>query len=205
MNTKKNNTENTCVERDITNTPNPNEDKSKVYEEGAHIYKCFLRLPAEYRHKTVRLQIRIDDSYGTWRLKEELFEAFRLPVGGALFLNDVFVKHVDFSDIDEESHHIDMFVVGDAAKWFLENNITKGNVVEGNFLLEWTNVKNVAGKSPIAASVSDAHVAMLLLSDPDIQLISAKDNEATIENGAGLLKAGAKLAELFASMGNLSD
>ena len=159
-------------------------DKKSIEEEyifGASIYKNFLRLPGEYCEQTVRLRVRFDGTFGSWQLKEELFEAYNLPIGKALYLNDLFVIGADYSDIGEEAKHIDAFAVGDAAKWILENGITKGSVFEGDFKLEWKYVKNVAGKSRIQIGASDAYIAKLVLRSSDLKLITQSTNTATPE------------------------
>lgn len=159
-------------------------DKKSIEEEyifGASIYKNFIRLPGEYCEQTVRLRVRFDGTFGSWHLKEELFEAYNLPIGKALYLNDLFVIGADYSDIGEEAKHIDAFAVGDAAKWILENGITKGSVFEGDFKLEWKYVKNVAGKSRIQIGASDAYIAKLVLRSSDLKLITQSTNTATPE------------------------
>ena len=159
-------------------------DKNATKEEyisGASVYKNFIRLPGEYCEKTVRLRVRFDGTYGTWHLKEELFEAYGIPVGKALYLNGLFIIGADYSDIEDEAKHIDAFAVGDAAKWILEHGITKGSVFEGNFKLEWKYVKNVAGKSRIQIGASDAYIAKLILRSSDLSLIAQSASPATPE------------------------
>ena len=135
-------------------------------------------MPGEYCDQTVKLRVRFDGTFGSWRLKEELFEAYNLPIGKALYLNDLFVLGVDYSNIGDEAKHIDAFAVGDAAKWILENNITRGSVFEGYFKLEWKYVKNVAGKSRIQIGASDAYIAKLVLRNANIDLITQSSNTA---------------------------
>lgn len=155
-----------------TSKSQPHED----YLDGAAIYKNFIRIPGEYCNQTVRLRVRVDGPYGSWRLKEELFDAYNLPLGKALYLNDIFVLGADYSDIGDEAKHIDMFAVGEAAKWILTNGITVGSVFEGDFQLEWKFVKNVAGKARIQVGASSAYIAKLILRNANLKLIAQSEN-----------------------------
>lgn len=169
------------AENKESNAASKKEDKTPSKEEyltGAAVYRNFILMPGEYCDQTVKLRVRFDGTFGSWRLKEELFEAYNLPVGKALYLNDLFVLGVDYSNIGDEAKHIDAFAVGDAAKWILENNITRGSVFEGYFKLEWKYVKNVAGKSRIQIGASDAYIAKLVLRDANIDLITQNSNTA---------------------------
>lgn len=157
------------------------DDKTHPKEEylrGAAVYRNFILMPGEFCEQTVRLRVRFEGSFGSWKLKEELFEAYGLPIGRALYLNNLFVLGVDYSSIGEEARHIDAFAVGDAAKWLLEKNITSGSVFEGYFKLEWKYVRNVAGKSKLQIGASDAYIAKLILRNPDIELIAQNSNTA---------------------------
>lgn len=153
-----------------TLTSNAKETQSPKY--GAEIFKRFIRLPARYCNQTVRLQIRIDGEYGTWRLKDELFGAFNLEAGNTLFLNDVYVMNVDLDDIDDEAHHLDLFVTGEAIDWIFDNEITIGDIIEGYFTFQWAAVPNITGKLRLSGMTNEAHIATLLLADPDIKLVS---------------------------------
>lgn len=161
-----------------TKKSQPHED----YLNGAAVYKNFIRIPGEYCNQTVRLRVRVDGPYGSWRLKEELFDAFSLPLGKALYLNDIFVLGVDYSDIGDEAKHIDMFAVGESAKWILTNGITVGSVFEGDFQLAWKYVKNVAGKARIQVGASSAYIAKLILRSSNLKLIAQSENTASPAN-----------------------
>ena len=155
-------------------------DKENIeeYLAGAQEYRKFILMPGEYSNQTVRLRVRFDGNYGTWKLKEELFDAFDLTVGKAIYINDLFVLGVDYSNISEEGKHMDAFAVGDAAKWFLTNNINKGCIIEGDFSLEWRYCKNVAGKAMLQFGASDAYLARLIIKSPNIKLITQSLNTA---------------------------
>lgn len=154
--------------------------KSNVeeYVKGASLYKKFILMPGEYCDQTVRLRVRFDGNFGSWRLKEELYEAYNLPVGKALYLQGVFVLGANYNDVDDDARHIDLFAVGDAARWILENSITKGSVFESDFVLEWKYAKNIAGKSRIQVGASNAYIAKLILKSSDIKLIAQNSNTA---------------------------
>jgi hypothetical protein len=154
------------------------ENNVDEYIKGASIYRKFILMPGEYCDQTVRLRVRFDGNFGSWRLKEELFEAYNLPVGKALYLNGIFVLGANYNDIDDDARHIDLFATGDAAKWILENNVTRGSVFESDFTLEWKYAKNIAGKSRIQVGASNAYIAKLILRTADIKLIAQNSNTA---------------------------
>ena len=162
-------------------------EEEEAYLKGAATFKKFLLMPGAYcgdaneAAKNVRLRVRFDGTFGSWHLKEELFEAFEIDIGRAIFFNDLFVLGVDFSDMGDEAKHIDCFATGKAAEWILDNHITKGSVFEGNFSLEWKYVKNVAGKSRLQLGASDAYIAKLVLRDPDLKLCAQGKNTRTLE------------------------
>lgn len=162
-------------------------ESEEAYLKGAATFKKFLLMPGGYcsdmndEGKNVRLRVRFDGTFASWHLKEELFEAFEIPVGRAIFFNDLFVLGVDFSDMGDEAKHIDCFATGKAADWILDNHITKGSVFEGNFSLEWKYVKNVAGKSRLQLGASDAYIAKLVLRDPDLRLCAQGKSTRTQE------------------------
>ena len=95
-------------------------------------------------------------------LKEELFDAFGFEIGNALFLNDLFVLGVDYGDIGSEARHIDLFAGGEGADWFLREEITKGDIFEGDFELAFKYAKNIAGKSKVQIGASNAYIAKLI-------------------------------------------
>lgn len=171
--------------------------REEEYLTGAAVYRNFILMPGEYCDQTVKLRVRFDGTFGSWRLKEELFEAYNLPIGRALYLNNLFVLGVDYSNIGDEAKHIDAFAVGDAAKWILENNITRGSVFEAYFKLEWKYVKNVAGKSKIQIGASDAYIAKLVLRNANIELLTQSSNTA-IPNSrfdeSNMVKSGTDIA-----------
>jgi len=104
----------------------PKED----YKEGALAYKRFILLPERYRDREAILRIRFDGKFGTWLVREALFDAYGLNRGDTLFCNDISVLGVDYSDIDDDSVTIDMFAEGKCADWILDNELTVGSIVE---------------------------------------------------------------------------
>ena len=137
---------------------NPVSKKDSQYLDGAKIYKKFILLPERYKNKEVILRVRIDGTFGTWKQRDVLFEAYGLPPGDAIRINDVFVIGVDFDDIDQDDSTIDLFAEGKAADWILENNVSKGSIIEGHFRLMYENVKNIT-------HTGDAKIAAVLLNE----------------------------------------
>lgn len=145
---------------DIRETKKQTETDQADYIEGAKLFKRFLLLPERYKGKETVLRIRMDGVFSTWRLKDELFEAFGIKNGDALFGNDATVFGVDFGDIDENANTIDFFAEGKNADWILDNDITNGTVFEGKFKFAYEIVEGVAHRSNGAV---DAKIATLIL------------------------------------------
>lgn len=112
-----------------------------IYKDGAVTYRRFVLLPERYKDRDAVLRIRFDGKFGTWLVREALFDAFGLNRGDTLFCNDVSVLGVDFSDIDDDATTIDMFAEGKCADWILDNNITLGSIIEAKFRLAYEFVQ----------------------------------------------------------------
>lgn len=132
------------------------------YVSGAKAYRNFVRRPERYKNTLMTLRVRMDGKYGGWMLKDELFEAFSIPKGDALYLNDLWVLGLDNIDVDNSVWQIDCFANGNAADWLDNNDITQGTIFEGRFLTKYEKVPKIAGRGGNNAPV-DAMVAMLTL------------------------------------------
>ena len=147
------------------------------YLQGAAIYKNFIRIPAWYADMEVRLRVRIDGKFGSWKLREEFFDAFGFKRGDALYLNDVFVLGADYGDIDEDAKTIDMFAGNGAAEWILKNNITLGDIIEGDFLLAFEVVRSITSRGNMAA---DALIAKLIFLNTDSKKLVSRGTQSRI-------------------------
>lgn len=99
---------------------------------GAKQYSRFIKRPERYKGCEATLRVRMDGKYGDARLREELYEAFDMPIGDALYLNDVFVLGSGI-DVDTDGWLIDAWAEGDAADWLDENEVTTGTTFEARF------------------------------------------------------------------------
>jgi len=134
-------------------------DETKKDDElnnGAKVFRKFILLPQRYKDEEVVLRIRVDGTYGSWKQRDTLFEAYGLTPGDALRVNDVTTLGIDLSDIDSDAATIDMYAEGKNADWVLEAGVTRGSVVEGKFRLLYENVENIT-------SMGDAKIAALLM------------------------------------------
>lgn len=126
------------------------------YTIGAQTLKKFILLPERYKNQEVFLRVRIDGTYGSWKQRDALFEAYDLTPGDTLRINDVTALGVDFSDVDSEAETVDLYAEGKNADWILDAGVTKGSVVEGKFKLLYEIVENIT-------STGDAKIAALLM------------------------------------------
>lgn len=129
---------------------------------GARAYRNFVRRPERYKDTLMTLRIRMDGKYGGWMLKDELFEAFDMPRGDALYLNDLWVLGLENIDVDAVAWQIDGFACGEAADWIDRNDVTQGTVFEGRFMTNYKKVPKIAGRGANNEPV-DATIAILVL------------------------------------------
>lgn len=108
---------------------------------GAKLYAKFIKRPGRYRGQEAILRVRMYGGYGDSRLREELYEAFGMPIGDALYLNDLFVLGTAI-DVDKKGWLIDAWADGEAADWLDDNEITTGTVFEAKFRFAYEIVKN---------------------------------------------------------------
>lgn len=142
----------------INTTDNPVDE----YINGVKSYRNFVRRPERYKECLMTLRVRMDGKYSGWKLKDELFEAFGMPKGDALYLNDLWVLGLDNIDVDIDEWEIDCFATGDAADWLDNNDVTQGTVFEGKFLTKYKWVPQIAGRGRGSEPV-DAMIAKLIL------------------------------------------
>lgn len=130
------------------------------YLEGAKMYKRFIMLPKRYCGQEVTLRVRMQGQFASWRLRDELFEAFGFEPGNAIYGNDAVVIGVDMSDVDLKDNSIDFFAGGTAADWIITNEVTTGVIFEGKFRFAYERVEGVASRDYGSA---DAYIAALIL------------------------------------------
>lgn len=141
---------------------NQTTDLVDEYIKGVKSYRNFIRRPERYKDCLMTLRVRMDGKYSGWRLKDELYEAFGVPKGDALYLNDLWVLGLDNIDVDIDEWNIDCFATGDAADWIDNNEITQGTIFEGKFLTKYRWVPHIAGRGKGSEPV-DAMIAKLIL------------------------------------------
>lgn len=134
-----------AVTKQVTDTSKELLEKQNIsedqYKAGVILFKRFMLLPERYKDMEATLRVRLDGKFGTWLVREALFEAYGLDRGDTIFCNDVSVLGVDFSDIDEESATIDMFAEGKSADWIIDNNVTLGSIIEAKFMFAYEYVE----------------------------------------------------------------
>lgn len=131
------------------------------YVEGAKAYRNFVRRPERYNGSLLTLRVRMDGLYGGWRIKDELFDAYGMSRGDALYLNDLWVLGFDRIDVDEDIWNIDAFAQNDAADWLDRNDVTQGTIFEGRFLTAYKLVRNITDRGNNRSN--DAMIAKLIL------------------------------------------
>lgn len=127
---------------------------------GAKLFAKFIKRPERYKGKEAVLRVRMDGRYGDARLREELYEAFDMPIGDALYMNDLFVLGSSV-DVDQAGWLIDAWAAGEAADWLDENEITTGTTFEARFRFAHEIVKN-GGRLP-GGLLCDVYQAKLIM------------------------------------------
>lgn len=130
------------------------------YIAGAELYRRFVLLPKRYSGQEATLRVRMDGQFGTWKIKDEIFEAFGFDSGDAIFGNDATVIGAEMDDIDDSVRTIDFFAAGESADWILNNQITTGVIFEGKFRFDYKSVEDIAQRS--YGSIA-AYIAALIL------------------------------------------
>lgn len=126
---------------------------------GAKLYARFIKRPERYKETEAVLRVRMDGRYGDSRLREELYEAFNMPIGDALYLNDLFVLGYPV-DVDPAGWLIDAWADGEAADWLDDNDVTTGTTFEAKFRFAHEIVK---GGARIPSGTKDAYQAKLIM------------------------------------------
>ena len=127
---------------------------------GPRLYKSFVKRPKRYKGQEAILRVRMEGRFGDTRLRDEVYTAFGMPIGDAIYMNGLFVQGTSV-DVDYEGWLIDAFATGDAADWLDENKITTGTVFEGKFRFAYEIVKN--GGSARGELPHDVYQAKLIL------------------------------------------
>lgn len=127
---------------------------------GAKLYAKFIKRPERYKGREAILRVRMDGRYGDSRLREEVYEAFDMPIGDALYMNDLFVLGSAI-DVDQEGWLIDAWADGEAADWLDDNEVTTGTTFEAKFRFAHEIVKN-GGRVPGGAP-RDVYQAKLVM------------------------------------------
>lgn len=127
---------------------------------GAKLYSKFIKRPERYKGQEAVLRVRMDGRYGDSRLREQLYEAFNMPIGDALYLYDLFVLGSAI-DVDRDGWLIDAWAEGEAADWLDENEITTGTTFEAKFRFAHEIVKD-GGRTP-GGPPQDVYQAKLIM------------------------------------------
>lgn len=127
---------------------------------GAKLYAKFIKRPERYKGREAVLRVRMDGRYGDSRLREELYEAFNMPIGDALYLNDLFVLGAAI-DVDQDGWLIDGWAEGEAADWLDDNEVTTGTTFEAKFRFAHEIVKN--GGRILGGAPKDVYHAKLIM------------------------------------------
>lgn len=128
---------------------------------GAKLYAKFIKRPERYKGQEAVLRVRMCGRYGDSRLREELYEAFGMPIGDALYLNDLFVLGSTV-DVDQEGWIIDAWADGNAADWLDNNEVTTGTTFEAMFRFAYEIVKK-GGRSSLEEAPHDVYQAKLIM------------------------------------------
>ncbi len=127
---------------------------------GAKLYSKFIKRPERYKGMEMVLRVRMEGKYGDSRLRREVYNAFDMPFGDALYMNDLFVL-LSYIDVDREGWLIDAWADGDAADWLDDNEVTTGTTFEAKFRFAHEIVKN--GGQTVSGEVHDIYHAKLIM------------------------------------------
>ncbi len=130
------------------------------YTVGAKLYAKFIKRPERYKGREAVLRVRMEGRYGDARLREEVYEAFNMPIGDALYLNDLFVLG-SAVDVEKDGWLIDAWAEGEAADWLDDNGVTTGTTFEAKFRFAHEIVKD--GGHVLGGAPRDVYQAKLIM------------------------------------------
>lgn len=157
---------------------------------GAKLFAKFIKRPERYKGNEAVLRVRMDGRYGDARLREELYEAFNMPIGDALYLNDLFVLGSSI-DVDQDGWLIDAWADGEAADWLDNNEVTTGTTFEAKFRFAHEVVKN-GGRIPGGGPRDAYHAKLIMLKGIRIvekEPIKPKSSKNSLDNKTTVVSA----------------
>ena len=146
---------------------------------GAKLYSKFIKRPERYKGQEAILRVRMDGRYGDARLREELYQAFDMPIGDALYLNDLFVMGSAI-DVEQNGWLIDAWADGEAADWLDDNDVTTGTTFEAKFRFAHEIVKG--GGRILGGPPQDVYQAKLVMLK-GIKVIEKEPKKPTSSKG----------------------
>ncbi|MCR5307121.1 MAG: hypothetical protein K6E36_11525, partial [Oscillospiraceae bacterium] len=186
--------------------------KEQSFEEGAHLFAKFLKRPLAFAGQEVVLRVRMDGEYGTWRLKEELLDAFGFKPGYCTFMNDLYVLGIT-PFVKDSSWVIDGIAEGLAADWLDDEFVGQGTIFEGRFRLKVaTDVKLGRPHGILIAALEllegvrvirkGVHVTKQSNADESSEAIKPDESDSELEEDPELQTAKEKLRLLLHALQN---
>jgi len=154
------------------------------YEEGAKVFRKFVRRPMKYKDSRVMLRVEMKGKFSGWKLKDELLKAFGMEPGNCIFMNDLNVLGYDNPDVQNDTWLVDGLAGGKAADWLDDENVTTGTVFEGIFVLKYEKVGGITDDS---SGAKDAMIAELILEKGLSVVEQKKETEIPMESLDALL------------------
>lgn len=187
--------------RAITETVRRLQSEIKTVDDfsiGAKLFAKFIKRPERYKDTETILRVRMDGKYGDARLREEVYEAFNMPIGNALYLNDLFVLGTNI-DVDTDGWLIDCFAKDTSADWLEENEVTTGTTFEAKFKFAYELVEN--GGHILGGLPKDVWQVKLIMLE-GIRVVKKESSQST-KNKSGVDKS--SLMQFEEENGNLSQ
>lgn len=186
--------------------------KEQSFEEGALLFAKFLKRPQAFVGQEVVLRVRMDGEYGTWRLKDELLDAFGFKPGYCTFMKDLYVLGIT-PFVRDKMWVIDGIAEGRAADWLDDEFVGQGTIFEGRFRLKVaTDVKLGRPHGILIAALElvegirvlrkGVHVTKQSNADESPEAIKPDESDSELEEDPELQTAKEKLRLLLHALQN---
>ena len=107
----------------------------ETLKEGAKKFEQFWLLPKRMMNQEATLQLELTKNWTGWKLKEELVESLKLPIGETM---NTEVKVLCGPGLMDETDDTDMFAGGEEAMWLLDHNVAAGSIINATVKFAYT-------------------------------------------------------------------
>lgn len=110
----------------------------KVLRKNAKEFEFLYLLPKESNNKKLDIRMEINSQWNGWTLRAEVIESVGLNVGDTILAK---AKPFFSNGLIDDDDEIPLFAGGDVARWIIENNVTKGTIIDCRVKFSYTKAR----------------------------------------------------------------